>query len=143
MEKRTLLRLAIAAIVAMTPVFAADSDEKEVLRVEEAFRKAKLSNDVKALSLILADGYNGVNQWGGRRGKSSLIELFSEFKIDLLAIQESAVRIAGDTAIVDGVMTETGPGGDFKNMIFSRVYVKRDGRWQLWSSIQMMPMSQP
>lgn len=143
MTKRNLLGLTFAAIAGVTLVIAATTEETEVLRVEDSFRQAKLKNDVKTLSQILADDYSGMNQWGARRGKSSLLELFQSFRIDSLTTLESTVRITGGTAIVDGVMTETGPGGDFKNMLFSRVYVKRDGRWQLWSSFQMMPMSQP
>ena len=50
MNKRHLLRMTIAAIAALTPLFAADPEEKEVLRAEETFRQAKLKNDTVALT---------------------------------------------------------------------------------------------
>ena len=143
MTKRSLILLAIATTMAMFPSMAADTETAAVLKVEDAFRQAKLKNDVKALGEILASYYNGVNQWGAARDKSSLLELFQTFRIDSLVNLEAKARVSGDSAIVEGTMSESGPGGDFQNLLFTRVYVKREGRWQLWSSYQMMPMPRP
>ena len=109
----------MASIVGAAPV--ANPQEKEVLQVEEAFRQAKLHNDVKALGQVLTDDFKGVNQWGARRDKAAVIELFGTFKTASLTNHDMTVRFSGDTAIVDGTMSETGPGGDFNRMIFSRV----------------------
>ena len=138
-----LLTFTIGVIFAVAPMMAAAAEEKDLLEAEEAFKQAKLQNDLGALRKILADDFDGVNQWGARRDKASLLGLFSGFKINAISISQTKIRILGNTAIVDGMMKESGPGGDFPNLIFSRVWVKRDGRWQLLSSVQMTPMVQP
>ena len=142
MTTKSLSKFAIVCALSIVPIMAAAAEEKELLQAEQQFRQAKLQNDVGALGKILAEEYDGVNQWGARRDKAALIELFSAFKIDVISIGETKVRIIGNVAIVDGTMRESGPGGNF-HLIFSRVWVKRADRWQLFSSLQMTPMPQP
>ncbi|MDQ6707848.1 MAG: DUF2059 domain-containing protein [Acidobacteriota bacterium] len=110
----------------------------EVLQVEDAFRLAKLGNDTAALGRILADDYIGMNQYGARRDKSEVIDLFSAFKLSVLTPAQAKVRLSGDIAVVDGSQTERNPAGE-EHLLFMRVYVKRDGRWQLLSSAQVIP----
>ena len=143
MTTKSLSKFAIVCALSIVPIMAAAAEEKELLQAEQQFRQAKLQNDVGALGKILAEEYDGVNQWGARRDKAALIELFSAFKIDVISIGETKVRIIGNVAIVDGTMRESGPGGDFPNLIFSRVWVKRADRWQLLSSLQLTPMPRP
>jgi hypothetical protein len=143
MRMKNLFKFAVVAVLSIAPIMAAAAEEKELLEAEQLFRQAKLQNDVNALGKILAEEYDGVNQWGARRDKASLMELFSGFKVDVISIVEPKVRMVGNMAVVDGTMRESGPGGDFPNLIFSRVWVKRAGRWQLLSSIQMTPMPRP
>jgi hypothetical protein len=114
------------------------NDRAQVLKAEEDFRIAKLNNDTVALERLLADGYYGVNQWGAKRDKAEIIALFREFKTDSLTPADVTVRISGDLAVVDGIMTESGPGGKF-SYLFLRVYLRRSGGWQLLSSTQMIP----
>src|SRR4051812_15794143 len=73
---------------------ASNPEEMEVLRVEEAFRLGKLHNDAEALGQILANDFKGVNQWGARRDKASVIELFRTFRTDSLTNKEMAVRFS-------------------------------------------------
>lgn len=115
-----------------------DSEKVAVLKVEEAFRLAKLQNDTAGLKRILAPEYVGVNQYGARRDKAGLIELFQYFKLASLVLGEVDVRFAGGVAIVMGTQTEENPASKEKH-IFTRVYVKRDGQWQLLSSTQLIP----
>jgi hypothetical protein len=112
--------------------------EADVLKAEEAFRLAKLNNDVVALKQILADEYYGINQYGAERDKSALLDLFQQFKLSSLMQPTPTVRVSGDFAIVSGQMTEVNPAGQEK-LIFVRVYVRRAQRWQLLSSAQFIP----
>jgi Domain of unknown function (DUF4440) len=137
------MRTTLLAIVCacLGPAIAAQSGlttsdvEVEVLKVEDAVRLAKLQNDTAALGRILADDYSGVNQGRVRRNKSEMIDLFRTFKISLLSPAKAVVQLSGDVAIVNGSQTERNPAGE-ETLLFMRVYVKRDGRWQLLSSAQ-------
>jgi hypothetical protein len=116
------------------------SQGAEVLKVEDAFRVAKLQNNIEALSQILADEYVGVNQYGSRRNKAEVLELFRDFKVSTLSRAEADVHLAGDIAIVVGSQREVNPAGK-EQLIFTRVYIKRGGRWQLLSSTQLIPFN--
>jgi hypothetical protein len=120
------------------PGTAADNRE-QVLRTEEEFRQAKLKNDTRALERLVADEYYGVNQWGAKRDKAQLIELFSSFQTEVLAPTDVTVRISGDHAIVDGTMTESSGGGMRFTYLFLRVFVRRGDNWKLLSSVQFIP----
>src|SRR5215467_8693622 len=77
--KRTILTLAMACLT--IGLAQAQSDRDQILKAEEQFRVAKLKNDTATLGRIVADDYNGINQYGARRDKAQLLELFSNFPI--------------------------------------------------------------
>lgn len=108
------------------------SSIQEVRAVEEAFRLAKLGRDVPALEPILAEQFTQVNQNGNSRDKAQTLELWKTFSIASLTTDSSDIRISGETAVVLGTQTENGN----ERMLFTRVYVKRNGSWRLLSSIQ-------
>src|SRR5579864_2226157 len=114
--------------------------EADVLKVEEAYRLAKLQNDTQALGRILADDYVGTNQYGVRRNKSQVIEIFRTFKLSLTPAK-ALVQVSSDIAVVSGSQTERNPLGE-EQLLFMRVYIKRDGRWQLLSSTQLIGQAQ-
>lgn len=123
---------ALLLVISIATVRAAAPDTKtEVLKVEAAFSEAKIHKDVAALDRILADDYLGFNQWGARRDKKEVIELFRTYEIKSLVPTHVNVRVADDIAIIDGVMNE-----DQSKFFFMRTYVKRQGRWLLLSSTQ-------
>jgi len=119
-----------ALLLAALPALAADTDD--VMRIDESYRLAKLHNDVNALRWILADEFNETNQNGNSRDKAATLELWKGFTIDSLTTDSSEVRVNGDTAVVLGTQTEDGG----ERMLFTRVYVKRSGAWQLLASMQ-------
>ena len=105
---------------------------EDVMKVDEAYRLAKLHQDIKALDQILADGFNETNQNGNSRDKAHTLELWKTFAISSLTTDTSEVRVTGDAAMVLGTQTENGS----EHMFFTRVYVWRTGGWQLLSSMQ-------
>jgi Domain of unknown function (DUF4440) len=137
---RRLFELAILAMSCAVGngAFAQSGADAVVLKVEQDFDLAKVRNDVAALDRIVDDGYVGINQWGARRTKAEIIDLFRDFKTDKLIPSNVTVRVSGDFATVDGAMAESGPGGAF-TYLFVRVYVKREGTWKLLSSTQLIP----
>ena len=139
MIRGTILTVTCCSILSFCQTSQPLSMERdEVLKVEAAFRAAKLKKDVTALNLILADEYFGMNQYGAQRDKAALIELFSSFHLSSLTVGKTEVRVAGDIAIVTGSQTEENPAGKEEHF-FTRIYVKRDGRWRLLSSTQLVP----
>jgi ketosteroid isomerase-like protein len=117
----------------------AGTTEQDIKAIEEEFRQAKLKNDLAALDRILADDYRGTNQYGIVRNKQQMISLFETFKLGALSEPKLQVQTLGDTATVSGTQTEIGSDGIRKEALrFLRVYVRRDGRWRLLESMQVM-----
>ena len=102
------------------------------MRVDEAYRVAKLKQDTGALGRLLAEGFNETNQNGNSRNKAETIELWKSFSVNSLYTDTAEVRITGDTAVVMGTQTEN----DDEHMLFNRVYVRSGYGWQLLSSMQ-------
>jgi len=111
---------------------ASRSSGDDVMKIDEAYRLAKLHQDTLALDGILADDFNETNQNGNSRNKAQTLELWKSFSITSLTTDTFQVRVTGDTAMVTGTQTENG----FERMLFTRVYVKRPTGWQLLASMQ-------
>ena len=107
-----------------------------IKRMEADHIQAGVRKDVEAIAPFTADEYVQIDFDGRvmdreatfRRIRSSDIRLRSNAPDDL------TVRIYGDVAVVTGRATPKGvaDGREFVDPIrYSRVYVKRDGRWQV------------
>jgi hypothetical protein len=144
--RRNLIIVAVAGvttfILARAGEAPARSDEQAVRAVENQFRMAKLKNDVALLDRIVAPEYLGINQNGNQRDKAQLLKLFADFPMSTIAVASTRVIIAGDTALVTGAQDERVCNPD--HLLFSRVYLKRDGQWRLLSNVQFRdPKAQP
>jgi hypothetical protein len=119
------------------PKYSADEDA--VLKVDEAFRRAKQENDTATLRRIVANNYVGTNQFGETRNKTDLLELFATISLKSVTSKPSQVRITGEVAVVSGSQSEVN-GGGFNSMVFMRVYVRNReaGEWQLLANMQSM-----
>ena len=118
-----------------TRVDTAREAATQITEIEEQFRVAKLRNDVHSLDRILDESFVETNQNGNSRTKNDTIELFRSFRIQLLTTDTSAVRVSGDAALVTGSQTEVNSTGTDR-MLFTRVYVRTEGRWHLLASSQ-------
>ncbi len=114
-----------------------------VLKQEEALRQARLSNNVAALKELVSEDYVGTNQFGQRRNKASLLSLYApgNIKVEVYEIKQSSVRLSGDAAVVTGDFSEK-TSGELSQQLFTRVWIKRDGRWQLLSHTQFIDPNQ-
>ncbi|MGH9871496.1 MAG: nuclear transport factor 2 family protein [Pyrinomonadaceae bacterium] len=141
--KRVLLTSLIAVVACFLTIHPTAQNEPkqktdaelQVLKVDEEFRTSKLKKDTAALERILASNVNETNQYGRSTNKAQFIELFTRFKPDVLTTDESQVQITGNTAAVTGSQTEVNATG-VDRMLFMRVYVREQGRWQLFASMQ-------
>ncbi|NOT63533.1 MAG: DUF4440 domain-containing protein [Acidobacteria bacterium] len=115
-----------------------------ILKQEEAWRLARLNNDVAALKQLVSEDYVGTNQFGERRNKAGLLQLFAPGNIKILSftVDQSIVRVSGDTATVNGEHTSQLSGQSLSHQFYTHVWIKRDGRWQLLSNTQFVDPNQ-
>ena len=129
--------MSIAAFVLAGAAGAAPGVEAEIRAVEEARRRAYLAGDYDTVAGLLAHDFFLTNAQGITRDKAGTIALFrsGDMKVESLTFHDVVIRAQGDVAVVTGRSTvkETFRGEDRSgDQRFTRVYVKRDGRWLLW-----------
>ena len=109
--------------------------EREVLDAERQWREAWLAGDAAALDRIHADDYIAIPNIGSTSNKEQVMADVRRgvFRYSRMEHSEQTVRFHGPTAVVVGRTTNEGRRGDrdvsgaFR---YTRIYVKRDGRWQ-------------
>ena len=108
--------------------------------MEKLWNESRVRSDVGALNILLADGWTVTHGDGTINTKeeyladlkSGVRKFFGDVKQD-----DFTVRIDGDAAVAAGVSDSKveykgkPSGGALR---FTRVYVKRDGRWQMITS---------
>ena len=127
-----LIALMTLVLLAAKP---SDPAVQQILALENARNDAIVRGDAAALERMTADEYTFINLRGGIQLKSEIVKGFASgsYKYQSRQISELNVRMYGDTAVVTGRSTQQGAengrdnSGDYR---FTRVYVKRDGRWQ-------------
>ena len=133
--------LLLASLILSVPSFAQNRNlskdaQKAVLSTDDARIKARERADVQMMFRIYADDYTLVTAEGDIRTKDDQISEMRSGKLQFRPIEllERTVRVYKRTAIVQShersVIIRDGRdiGGNFRA---NRVYVKRDGRWQL------------
>ncbi len=138
-----LLSVSVVGAAAQQPpstVAAAVADAERGVRDAEAARlKAFLDHDVKAMSALLADEMVHVTSDGRTRNKTQFMDdyanrptAFSQFVTD-----DMQVIVVGDVAITRGryhnLVAQRSYGTPLKYARFLRVWVRRNGAWQLLS----------
>ena len=132
-----MMLLVLAGTAPPTPAASASAVEAEIRAVEDARRRAYLAGDYAAVADLLAEDFFLTNAQGVVRDKAGVIALFrsGDMKVQSLESRELVIRAEGTVAVVTGRSTavETFRGEDRSgDQRFTRVYVKRDGRWLLW-----------
>ena len=94
-----------------------------------------VKGDVAALEKVTSDDYTLINMNGQMSDKSQMISNFRSGQTKLTSdeVSDMKVRVYGDTAVVTGKADIKGTlgGKDATGQImFTRVYVKKEGRWQ-------------
>src|SRR5262245_38204203 len=120
--------------LAILPLSDGSKDEQEVRAAETLFNEARGRADVAALDRLLADDWTITHGDGSTDTKAKyLSDLRSGArKFDFVKQDEFSVRLYGDTAVASGFTNSSVQyygqlqGGPLR---FTRVYVKRNGRW--------------
>jgi ketosteroid isomerase-like protein len=112
-----------------------NESEKELLKVEEEFAQAIVSNDLERLGRFVADDWIIIDPDGAIVDRTRFFEVIKSGALthDIMESEDLRVRVYGDSAVVTAV---TCTKGKFMGQEFSTqeratdVFVKRDGRWQ-------------
>jgi len=113
-----------------------DNVEQAVRQMEEDLRVAISKGDAKAYGRIVGDDYVFTNQDAVIRTKAQMVSAYDSgsIKYESVKFDEIKVHAYGDTAVLTGRSTIKGTdnGKDISGQFrYTRVYVKRQGRWQL------------
>ena len=109
--------------------------EDSVKAVEMNRRQALLAADTVALSRMLAPDFIEISRLGTVRTRADNIRDIASGALHLTAVTYDSltVRVYGDVAVLTGIADNTGTmrGFPFSGKIrYTRVFVRRDGRWQ-------------
>jgi ketosteroid isomerase-like protein len=109
--------------------------EEELLKLEEEFAEAIVSNDLEGIGRLVADDWIIIGPDGEIVDRVRFFEVIKSGALthDTMESEDFRVRVYGDSAVVTGI---TRTKGKFMGQEFSTqeratdVFVKRDGRWQ-------------
>ena len=127
---------ALLMVAAVPSHLAGQSAPEDSIRALEAARgQALLRADTTALSRMIADDFVEVSRLGTLRTKAANIRDIASGDLRLTSVKYDSltVRIYGPAAILLGIADNEGTfrGFPFTGRIrYSRVFVRRDGRWQ-------------
>ena len=138
--KTPLLGLAIVAVVltgCVSPESGIKIDPITVLKQLDQERiQAQIGADAAALDRLYAEDFIGIGPSGTVRAKAQVIADFTSGRLRYESITTDEVqwRVYGDTAVETGRSTMNGQDRGKtvpRENRFTRVWVKRQGRWQL------------
>jgi ketosteroid isomerase-like protein len=125
----------VSAAPARAQMGAAASVEEQIKKMERDRAAAVVKADVATLEGLTADDYILINANGQVSDKAETMNNIKTGVIKLSAneVSDMKVRVYGDTAIVTGKSTAKGTigGRELRGpVMFTRVYVKKDGKWK-------------
>jgi uncharacterized protein (TIGR02246 family) len=134
----------IALTSACVTIETSDSSLEEVEKVERARFQAWVRKDTTALRQVIADDVVYCHSTGVCQNKEELIAFITGANSAYRAMDvvELKPRVFGDAVVINGKLAmeveSAGQVSAFQG-IYTDVYVKRDGRWQLvqWQSTRL------
>jgi ketosteroid isomerase-like protein len=143
MKRMVLLALIASGLLYLIPASRAGKEDDHDAKAEEEVRAlekqrvdALLRTDWQTLDKIWADDFMQITHLGEYRNKRHRAIAFKScaVKYDVITNDYDGFRIYGDVALVTGIGTRKGQEGNRKisgQFRFTRVWVKKEGRWQL------------
>ena len=138
--KIMLLVLAVVGVL-LTGCASSESEIKGdptmvLKQLDQERIQAQIGADAVALDRLYAEDFIGIGPSGTVRAKAQVIADFTSGSLRFQSITTDDVqwRIYGDTAVETGRSTMTGQDSEKtvpRDNRFTRVWVKRQGRWQL------------
>ena len=135
---RATLSLCLVAMVACRSAamaLAQTDDTATIARLEIEWNAAHVHGDAAALDKLFADDLVVVVPAMRPMSKSDSLGVFASgrMKFDRYETSDTAIRVYGDSAIVTGRLQRARRMGDRAiddDWRFTKVYVRRGGRWQ-------------
>ena len=126
---------------------AGPSVEDQLKKMEKDRAAAVVKGDVATLEKLTSDDYILINANGQLSDKATTMNNIKTGNIKLTAndVSDLKVRVYGNTAVVTGKSNATGTigGRELKGpVMFTRVYVKNNGKWQS-VAFQQTPIVNP
>ena len=123
------------------------SVEQTIRRLDDERIQAQIHADAAALERIYADDFIGIGPSGTVRTKPQVISDFTsgELKFQSITTDDVQVRVYGSTAVETGRSTMNGQDKGKavpRDNRFTRVWVKRQGRWRLVANHYSLLMTQ-
>ena len=129
MIRRLFAATTLASYMFVGVTLLAQTTRDEVMRAEESLRQASMKGDKTAYASLLADEFTWTFIDGRVIDKKQRIDSLPARGIDVTS-KEVRVQQYENTAVVVG-RAELIMGGRPITERFVRIWVKRDGRWQL------------
>jgi ketosteroid isomerase-like protein len=140
---RMATRVVVAAAFGLATLTAAparaqmgaSSVADQIKKMEKDRAAAVVKADVATLEGLTSDDYILINANGQVSNKAETMNNIKTGVIKLTSneVSDMTVRVYGDTAVVTGKSTAKGTigGRELKGpVMFTRVYVKKDGKWK-------------
>jgi ketosteroid isomerase-like protein len=150
---RTQLLGLLAAVLIVPAMTLAgqprDRDVAELTRLSDAWDKAIVRKDEKAIADNMAEDFRQIDGYGNLETKKSFVAgiIDPKLTIDPYTVEEFEVRLYGDTALLSGRTHMTGKydGKVFEsNYRYIDIYVRRNGAWKIVSvQITKLPAPKP
>ncbi len=134
-----LLTLLFGLVAITAPAQTGSKDKDAVIAAEKARFAAQVAQNYATLDQLLGDELFYQHSNGDVDNKTTLIQSIRDGKrrYESITLDSSAVRIYGNTAIINGICsyTQQFANGDPNNrkLRYTDVWVKRGRRWQLVS----------
>lgn len=124
---------------AAAPRTQAESDEQELIKLENDWLQAFFKNDGAFAERFLADDYMGTDEHGDIRNRTQTItEIMAGAHLSTSGeLDNVKVRVYGDAAVVTGrhIMKGLFQGKEFRSpYLWTDIFIKRGGRWQCVAS---------
>ena len=113
-----------------------DSVVKAIKKLDDERIQAQIHADAAALDRIYADDFIGIGPSGTVRAKPQVLADFTshDLKFQSITTEDVRIRVYGNTVVETGRSTMVGQdkGKDVpRDNRFTRVWVRRQGRWRL------------
>jgi ketosteroid isomerase-like protein len=123
------------------------SDERELSQLVKDLNRSVLKADAASLERVLHPDYVHHGPRGPAESRAQYLENRKTGRVEYKVLEwdDIKVRLYGDTAIVTGRSIAKGKdqhGAIDDQRFFTRVFLRRDGRWQLAHS-QATPIQKP
>lgn len=125
--------VALVLLAAASVALAQPKGEQEIQAAEKTWADSYQACDMAVMGKILSDDLTLIQHTNGSAmGKEPFLKSVAACSMEKVTNDPARIRVYGDTAVVQGMSTY-----NIKNMaapisvIFTRVWVKKNGRWQV------------